>query len=143
MGDDSTSRKIKVVDRRWFTEEGDLREDLADRVARTPKSGDAEAAAEPPAGPAEPEPADPPAEASPPASTSPVFLELVGMLAQQAELLLTGAEGFPKEPTQARRMIDYLAVLESKTRRNLSAEESQILSNLIFQLRTLFVQSGG
>jgi hypothetical protein len=37
-------------------------------------------------------------------------------------------------------MIDYLGALESKTRGNLSAEEQQILSNVIFQLRALYVQ---
>jgi hypothetical protein len=37
-------------------------------------------------------------------------------------------------------MIDYLGILESKTRDNLSAEESQILSNIVFQPRALYVQ---
>jgi hypothetical protein len=30
--------------------------------------------------------------------------------------------------------------LESKTRGNLSTEEQQVLSNVVFQLRTLYVQ---
>jgi uncharacterized membrane protein YgcG len=70
-----------------------------------------------------------------------MFLELVGTLAQQAELLLSGAQGLPPQPAQAQRLIDYIGVLETKTRGNLSAEESQILSNVLFQLRSLFVQT--
>ncbi len=39
-----------------------------------------------------------------------------------------------------KRMIDYLGVLENKTRGNLSSEEEKILSNIVFQLRTAFLQ---
>ena len=56
-------------------------------------------------------------------------------------MLMTGVPGYPKQPEQAKRMIDYLGVLESKTRGNLSAEEEQILSNVLFQLRSLYVQA--
>jgi len=76
------------------------------------------------------------------AATSQVFLELVATLAQQAELLMVGGQGLPRQPEQARRLIDYLGILEAKTRGNLSAEESQILSNVVFQLRSLFLQAG-
>jgi hypothetical protein len=67
-------------------------------------------------------------------------VELVAMLAQQAELMLLGAEGFEPHPDDARRLIDSLGVLEDKTRGNLSPEESKILSDVLFQLRGLFVQ---
>jgi hypothetical protein len=66
----------------------------------------------------------------------------VATLAQQAELLMVGGQGLPRQPEQARRLIDYLGILEAKTRGNLSAEESQILSNVVFQLRSLFLQAG-
>ncbi len=79
--------------------------------------------------------------AGPRAASTNDFLELVAMLAHQAELLVLGAEGFPAQPAEARRLIDYLGALEEKTSGNLSAEESKILSDIIFQLRTLFVQS--
>ncbi len=58
-------------------------------------------------------------------------------------MLLVGAEGLPAEPEQARRIIDYLAALESKTAGNVSPEEQQILANVLFQLRALFVQERG
>jgi len=70
-----------------------------------------------------------------------MFLDLVAGLAQQAEILMTGAEGIPAQPVEAQRVIEYLAMLESKTAGNLSGEEKQILSNVIFQLRSLFVQT--
>lgn len=125
---------IKVVDRRWFNEDGELRE---------PVEGSKSSLGEP----AE-RPAKTPASAAAPASettattavTSPLFVELVAMLAQQAELFLTGAEGFPRQPSQAQRLIDYLGVLEVKTKGNLSAEESQVLSSIVFELRSLFIQ---
>jgi hypothetical protein len=55
-------------------------------------------------------------------------------------LLELGAEGFEPHPDEARRLIDALGVLEAKTRGNLSPEESKILSDVLFQLRGLFVQ---
>ena len=62
------------------------------------------------------------------------------MVAQQAELMLTGAEGLPPHPEEARRLIDSLGALEVKTRGNLSLEESQALSTVLYQLRSSFVQ---
>jgi hypothetical protein len=37
-------------------------------------------------------------------------------------------------------MIDYLGVLEEKTEGNLSEDEAKILSTVLYQLRTSFVQ---
>lgn len=62
------------------------------------------------------------------------------MLAGQAELLMVGAEGLPAQPADAQRLIDYLGVLETKTAGNLSKEEGQALSNILYQLRSLFIQ---
>ena len=142
---------IKVVDRRWFTEDGSPR---ADRPAPAPRP-EPKAETEPPkrTGPPperaptsasstarEERPGEAPRASA--AATSQLFLELVATLAQQAELLMVGGQGLPRQPEQARRLIDYLGILEAKTRGNLSAEESQILSNVVFQLRSLFLQAG-
>lgn len=62
------------------------------------------------------------------------------MLAGQAELLMVGAEGLPAQPADAQRLIDYLGVLETKTAGNLSKEEGQALSNILYHLRSLFIQ---
>lgn len=140
MSEGDSPRKIKVVDRRWFTDDGELRQDRPiERSTTTDEpSRPVGAQAEPPRSAA-----GAPSPGSNAPVTNPAFLELVATLAQQAELFLTGAEGFPKQPEQAQRLIDYLGVLEMKTRGNLSAEESQLLSNIVFQLRTLYVQSRG
>jgi len=41
----------------------------------------------------------------------------------------------------AKQMIDILALLEEKTRGNLSAEERQLLEQMVFELRMRFVQA--
>jgi hypothetical protein len=134
-------RKIKVVDRRRFDEEGELR---PDRPAPEPKP--AESRREPEQSPATPPPRNEVATDSGSAKpgsgsgSSPVFMELIAALAQQAEILISGAQGLPAQPEEAQRVIDYLSVLETKTRGNLTAEEAQVLSNVVFQLRALYVQ---
>lgn len=122
---------IKVVDRRRFTEDGRLRPDRP-AAASAPVPSTSE--------PSEHTSSEPPQ--SPPPPTSPAFLELVRMLAQQADLLLNGAPGLPPQPDQAQIFVDFLAVLESKTRGNLSTEESQVVSRLLFQLRSMAARRG-
>jgi hypothetical protein len=145
-------RTIRVVDRRRFTVDGDPRNDAPGKTDSSAESEPRPAGTDPARQASTPPPAAhqtdptvanapiPPAPKNPTATTSPVFVELVATLAQQAELLLVGAEDLPAEPDQARRMIDYLAALESKTAGNLSPEEAEMLSNLVFQLRALFIQ---
>lgn len=73
------------------------------------------------------------------------FETLLSMLATQA-LLYMG--GFPDPRTGqpilhldiAKHHIDLLAVLESKTQNNLSAEEQDLLSTTLYELRGRFVQ---
>lgn len=144
--------KIKVVDRRKFTVEGEEREnspspdgdtlvgeDTVDQTSSQSPVPD-EAVSEVP----QPPEAETVGEFRPAADagseSSPDFIELVLMLAQQAELLLVGGEGFPAQPAQAKRTIDYLGVLESKTQGNLSVEEGQVLSNIVYQLRAAYLQ---
>jgi hypothetical protein len=52
--------------------------------------------------------------------------------------------GQPSEPNLegARQMIDILALLEEKTRGNLSAEERQVLEQVLYELRMRFVEAG-
>ena len=135
------SPKIKVVDRRKFTADGDPRE------SEVPPS---DPAANQPAGSTtDREPAQPAASAAPDEAsstsgsgeeTSQHFIGLVAMLAQQAELLMVGAEGLPARPEEARTVIDFLGALETKTAGNLTGEESRVLSSVVYQLRSLFLQ---
>ncbi len=43
----------------------------------------------------------------------------------------------------ASQMIEILALLEQKTRGNLTAEERQVLEQLLYELRLRFVQASG
>lgn len=137
MVDETTSElpKIKVVDRRKFTTEG---EPLDTAVTADSPPAPEEPGAESGTPTEMPEPDRPTAKA--PGQSSAPFLELVAMLAGQAELLLVGTEEVPAQPEGAQRVIDYLGVLEEKTKGNLSAEESKVLSSILYQLRTFFLQ---
>lgn len=45
-----------------------------------------------------------------------------------------------RDPAMARQMIDWLAILEQKTRGNLSFEESDFLSRALYELRLAYVE---
>ncbi|HSO24060.1 MAG TPA: DUF1844 domain-containing protein [Chondromyces sp.] len=156
----SEPRKVKVVDRRKFTADGEPRAEHAGAgsgsVPSAPPPTPEQERAHAPAAPRAVEPPDvlggessiPAPKAAPagrrtPSQTSQEFLELVAMLAQNAEFLLLGAEDMPARPAEARRVIDWLAALEQKTAGNLSADEQKVLSDLVFQLRTAYVQRTG
>jgi hypothetical protein len=140
--------KIKVVDRRKFSAEGDPLEPavpVAEATDSAPPAEDVEpesAAQTPDAEPTVPKPEPGPAAPGPDhrAQPSQLFLELVTMLAGQAELLLVGAEDLPAQPAEAQRMINYLGVLEEKTAGNITDDEAKLLSSLLYQLRTLYLQ---
>jgi hypothetical protein len=79
----------------------------------------------------------------PPAS----FEFLVFSIRAQAEMQLglfhLGDEAEPPKPdlAMARHTIDMLAVLQDKTRGNLSLEEQRLLENSLTELRFRFVQA--
>ena len=135
--------KIKVVDRRKFSAEGDPLESPSPAVekaaeATTPAAEPEAPAVEPRAAVPEPDPVAPPSGNS--TQPSQQFLELVTMIAGQAEILLVGAEDIPAQPAEAQRLINYLGVLEEKTRGNLTDDEAKVLSSVLYQLRTYFLQ---
>jgi len=135
--------KIKVVDRRKFTADGDPVEAPAPAVekgadATTPASPPEAPSVEPVAAASEPHSGVPPSDNR--RQPSQQFLELVTMLAGQAELLLVGAEDIPAQPAEAQRLINYLGVLEEKTEGNLTDDEAKVLSSVLYQLRTFFLQ---
>lgn len=143
---EGSSKRIKVVDRRRFTEDGSPREGMAGQTTPDAQPGPAQA---PPAADARavassdpiPESRGTHAGSASTTATSHDFVELVAMLAQQAEMILVGSEDLPAQPAQAKRLIDYLGALETKTHGNLSDEERQLLTNIVFELRTMFVQA--
>ena len=123
--------KVKVVDRRRFTVDGD-------EIEQAAKAGPAPATEEPP-------PIGPPhAAEKPPAPAPPLpaigFLDLVDFLAQQAAASLSGQiPGRGRDPQTARFFIDLLAVVQEKTAGQLSGEEARYLEDVLYQLRSLFV----
>lgn len=129
-------KTIKVVDRRMFTAEGDLRDDVKEELASQPPAPPAPAV--PAAAPAPPEPADA-------ATTSPAFLRLLDMLAQTASLYL---QGIPDPATgrrsvdlgASREIIDSLMALREKTRGRLSFEETDALEGLLGELQLVFTR---
>jgi len=149
-------KPIRIVDRRMFTAEGDLRPDYEPEEAPEP------ARQPPPPRPASPPktapPAAPPqtaaAEVDPDAQAEPGdrepaeprtdFASLIRSLATTAYSSL----GLLPDPSGARRrdlavarqMIEWLAVLEQKTRGNISFEESDFLSKILYELRLAYVE---
>lgn len=142
-------KPIRVVDRRMFTPDGDLRPDFQPDDAASAAGADAPAPpprpAEPPEAARKPEaPRKDPAEASA-AEPRGAFALIVQILAMPAYAAL----GLVPDPASGRRrvdraaareMIDLLAALERKTQGNLSFEESTFLSRVLTELRLAFVE---
>jgi hypothetical protein len=151
-------KPIRVVDRRMFTADGELRPDFQpEEPSDSSKPVEAPASAGPGgSAPAEAgrraDPANrPKAEAAPPheegAAAEPrgAFALIVQILAMPAYAAL----GLVPDPASGRRrvdrvaaqeMIDLLAALERKTQGNLSFEESNFLSRVLTELRLAFVE---
>ena len=128
-------KTIKVVDRRLFTADGEMREEVRAELEKPEEPAAA------PAAPAEAAPA--PAEPAP--ATHAGFLRLLDMLGQTAALYM---EGFPDPATGrrqvdlagARQIIDSLVALREKTRGRLSFQESDALENLLGELQLVFAR---
>ena len=142
-------KPIRVVDRRMFTPEGELRPDFeAEEKEEAPKPPP------PPPPPASPPPEPPPAKAAPavppgvpeaaPVAEEGSLLEILrslGTTAYAALGLVPDPSGSRRrDPAIARQMIDWLAVIEQKTRGNLTFEESDMLARILYELRMAYVE---
>ena len=143
--DGEDERPIRIVDRRMFTPEGDLRPDFEPEEPPEPRPAAQRpsAAGQPPPSAAAPASGDETAreEAGPRSD----FASLVRSLATTAYsalgLLPDPAGARRRDPTIARQMIDWLSVLESKTRGNISFEESDFLAKVLYDLRLAYVET--
>ena len=145
-------KPIRVVDRRMFTADGELRPDFEPEEKTEPVRPAAAGPAAAPSPPPPPAPAGPagasvPEDAEAPAdgATSQAFIGLVSFLASNVYAALgvdpmTGERLPRKEPAAARQMIDWLGALEQKTRGLLSFEESDLLSRVLYELRLAYVE---
>lgn len=139
-----------------FTPEGELRPDFEPEDSAPEPTPAAPAAGRPAAAPApapapapsEPSPTPPPEQGAPaPGEPRSEFARIVSSLATTAYsalgLLSDPAIGARhRDLAVARQMIDWLAVLEQKTRGNLSFEESDLLSRVLYELRLAYVEVG-
>jgi hypothetical protein len=129
---------FRVIDRRLFTEAGDLRPDAVEREQAEER---AVAAKIPPAAP-DAAAGGAQAEAPQPLRS---FQQLISFLAQNAAALLGG---YPDPRTGqayvdlagAQEMLDMLDGLREKTRGNLSPDEDRVLVEIIGSLKMSFLE---
>jgi uncharacterized protein DUF1844 len=152
-----------VTDRRKFNVDGEPRPDAPAEMAAPPTSlSTAPAAAEPVAVPAKPAAA---AENKTMVTSAPdlltetgyngdmertafggqkmEFVHLLDMLVQTAMMYAGAMESGTERRVDIvglRQMIDLIAVLEEKTRGNLTEQEAGILTNTMFQLRMTYME---
>lgn len=142
---DESDKGFKVQDRRRFTPEGSARDD-----AESPPPGAAAAASDAiQGGPRGPDPEQEPATVGAPRSAAPIdFTTFVFSLGSSALMHMgdapdpdTGATG--RNLPLAQETIDLLALLQAKTRGNLTPEEDRFLGALLYDLRMRFVAASG
>lgn len=151
---------FKVVDRRLFSESGELRKDVAEQTEREQNAADAVAAkakaAQAAAAPAVAKPADAGADthltssAAPSAAANTIpanrsFQMLVDFIARNAAMLLGGytdpRTGQPLlDLDGAREVIDMLDALRETTRGNLGPEDDKLLLDVIGSLKLSFME---
>jgi hypothetical protein len=150
LSDSKNEESFKVVDRRLFTAEGELRPEAADEKQQR------EAAPAPVA----PSAAKPPAAAGAAAAAAPQqvltadatgpkpsrgFESLVNFIAQNAAMVL-GAYPDPRtgqpilDLEGARELIDMLDALRDATRGNLAAEDDRLLLDVLGSLKLSFME---
>jgi hypothetical protein len=141
LSDQKQEESFRVIDRRPFTAEGELRPDAVDAEEREAKR---EAALHPPA-PAEAAKTPPPAPPVDAPKPSVPFENLVRMLGSNAAMVL-GAYADPNtgqpmlDPDAARELIDMLDALQEKTKGNLAPEENTLLVELLGKLKMTFLE---
>ena len=142
MSDHKKEEAFRVIDRRPFTAEGELRKEAVEQEEREARR---EAAQHPPAPPAE---AAKPAMAVPPAEIpkrSPAFENLIRMMGSNAAMVL-GAYADPRtgqpviDPEAAREFIDMLDALQEKTKGNLAPDEESLLLDLLGKLKMTYLE---
>src|SRR5713226_9355747 len=141
--DHKQEEAFRVIDRRPFTAEGELRKEGVEEQEREAKRE----AAKIPAAPPPPETAKT-AAPPPPAETPervPAFENLVRMLGSNAAMVL-GAYADPRtgqpviDPEAAHELIDMLDSLHEKTKGNLAPEEDNMLLDLLGKLKMTFLE---
>jgi Domain of unknown function (DUF1844) len=141
LAEHKSEDSFRVIDRRLFTEQGELRQEaLAEEAREAVKEAVAtkETPAVPPADAPDAQPAETP-------KRSPAFESLIRMLGSNAAMVL-GAYADPRtgqpmiDPDAARELIDMLDALHEKTKGNLAPEEDSILLDLLGKLKLTYLE---
>lgn len=141
MTDQKQEESFRVVDRRPFTSEGELRKEVVEEKEREARQ---EVSRPAPTAPAE-ETKTVPKPATELPKRLPAFENLVRMLGSNAAMVL-GAYADPRtgqpviDPEAARELIDMLDALHEKTRGNLAPEEDEALLDLLGKLKMTYLE---
>lgn len=139
MAEHKSDESFKVIDRRPFTADGELRKEAI--IEEKEREERAQKIAEP-APPAAAPPAAPPADTPKPNRG---FESLIRMLGSNAAMVL-GAYADPRtgqpmiDPEAAREFIDMLDALHEKTKGNLAPEEDTLLLDLLGKLKMTYLE---
>lgn len=131
---------FKVIDRRPFTAEGEIRKEVVEEQEREAKREEVKEKAEAKAAETK---AAPPAANTP--KRLPAFENLVRMIGSNAAMVL-GAYADPNtgqpmlDPDAARELIDMLDALHEKTKGNLAPEEDSMLLDLAGKLKLTYLE---
>ena len=134
--EESSSSGFRVVDRRPFSADGTKKEE----VLTEEKSGEGPEAADRSA-PHE-LPSDPRGEYDEGSSRFEMLVSYLSTTAMFQLGLIAGPSGerIPADLPNAKRTVDLLAVLQEKTQGNLTASESRLLAEVLYELRMSFVE---
>jgi hypothetical protein len=142
LSDHKQEDAFRVIDRRPFTPEGELRKEVVEEEEREAKREAAKLPAAPPETAKTPVP-PPPSVDTP--KRLPAFENLVRMLGSNAAMVL-GAYADPRtgqpmiDPEAARELIDMLDGLHEKTKGNLAPEEDTLLLDLLGKLKMTYLE---
>jgi hypothetical protein len=132
---------FRVIDRRPFTAEGELRKEVVEEEEREARRE----ALHPPAPPPTPDAKAAPQPVADTPKASPPFENLIRMLGSNAAMVL-GAYADPRtgqpviDPDAARELIDMLDALHEKTKGNLAPEEDSLLLDLLGKLKMTYLE---
>ena len=137
---DHNEEGFKVIDRRPFTAEGEIRKEVVAEQEREAKREEVKEKAETKAAEAKA-----PAAAADTPKRLPAFENLVRMIGSNAAMVL-GAYADPNtgqpmlDPDAARELIDMLDALHEKTKGNLAPEEDSMLVDLAGKLKLTYLE---
>jgi len=138
--------RVKIIDRRRFTPDGEPREpdgppvsgsSVGEPPATAPSTSGSEGtqSSTAPASAAEPELADLEVRLPPQ-----ILQEVVNMLVEYAMAFLTGqVPGVERSPAAGRLFVDLLAEIQRRCQSQFTLQEAKVMDDVLFQLRTRFL----